>query len=49
MNEEEKEVIDEFEGKESYEKTLLRKDYFLAGAESMLMLTDGVSNSEKTA
>ena len=49
MNEEEKEVIDEFEGKESYEKTLLRKDYFLAGAESMLMLTDGVSNSEKIA
>ena len=48
MNEEEKEVIDEFEGKESYEKTLLRKDYFLAGAESMLMLTDGVSNSEKS-
>ena len=33
MSEEEKEVIDSFEGKESYEDTFRRKDYFLNGVE----------------
>ena len=38
MTEEEKTVINDFEGKESYEDTFRRKDYFLSGAAELLGL-----------
>lgn len=38
MTEEEKAVIDEFEGEESYNKTLANRDYYLSGASNALML-----------
>lgn len=38
MEPEEKEVIDEFEGKESYERVIQNSGYYLASTDSMLML-----------
>lgn len=45
MSAEEQSVIDEFEGKDSYSKTLIDKEYYLGGAESMLMLPDNKSSN----
>ena len=47
MTEEEKAVIDEFEGKDSYDNTLINKEYYLSGAENMLLLCD--SKNDKVA
>jgi hypothetical protein len=39
MNEQEKEVIDQFEGKESYNKVMMNKDYYILKTEELLRLT----------
>ena len=41
MTEEEKAVVDDFEGKESYSKTMDNTKYFLFDASNILMLTAG--------
>ena len=48
MSNEEKAVIDEFEGKESYSKTMQNTDYFMFDSSKTLMLEAG-SNTEMTA
>lgn len=40
MSEEEKKVIDEFEGKESYEKTMDNKEYFIVESNEQLQLSE---------
>lgn len=40
MTAEEKAVIDDFEGKESYEKTMANTDYFIIKSNKLLQLTD---------
>lgn len=40
MNKEEKAVIDEFEGKESYEKTMNNKEYYLFDTSNIMLLED---------
>ena len=39
MTKEEKAVIDEFEGKESYEKTMSNTDYFIVESNDLLQLS----------
>ena len=39
MTEEEKSVIDEFEGKESYEKTMKNTKYFIVESNELLQLS----------
>ena len=41
MDDEEKAVIDSFEGKEEYEKTFYNRDFYLNSADNMLMLNSG--------
>lgn len=42
MTEEEKSVINEFEGRESYEKTMANKDYFIVKSNELLQLTEKI-------
>ena len=44
MNEEEKAVIDSFEGKDSYEDTFYNRDFYLNSGNNMLMLNAGANN-----
>ena len=43
MTQEEKQVIDEFEGEESYLDTLINKDYYIVNNNQILMLEDNVA------
>lgn len=42
MTDEEKAVIDEFEGKESYEKTMANTDYFIVQSNRLLQLNEKI-------
>lgn len=44
LNEEEKGIVDSFEGKASYEDTFTNQDYYLPSINGLLMLTGGRSN-----
>jgi hypothetical protein len=41
MNQEERAVVDDFEGKEKYQETLLRKDFYITESKDLLKLTSG--------
>lgn len=41
MDDEERQVIDEFEGKEEYEKTFYNRDFYLTSSDNVLMLGAG--------
>lgn len=44
LNDEEKEIVDSFEGRESYEDTYMHQDFYLPKASDMIMLTAGRSS-----
>jgi hypothetical protein len=41
MSKEEKSVVDEFEGKDEYAKTMANKEFYFANASKVLMLGAG--------